>query len=942
MASTYIAINGIRLDSNTSINSYSSFSVFPTVAPNGSLAVDLATGFVYEFNTTSNTWSNIASPVIGTPTVQTRYVTKSGNDSTGNGAIDAPFLTVGAAAASITDATVSKQYVIMVGPGTYSESNSWSPEVFKHILGDGMLSTIIKHTDSSVITFNEPATSGGIWNAQGIQFPNGFKTLATANSAFGITTNLLDCQIGSSLNLVGPSNHATLNGPKTVRTSVSDNFNTDGCVFTGNATVRGTIAQIRNSNTLGWTLQSRDTSGAPPTLEAIFPENYDFSSAGPHRLAVTINATTYTYTSTFTTSGITATQLAADLNNASNWSPSKPINAGTNGVASAFVPGGFPFLYNVYVEVDLIAIPSPTSIITAAGTTNVLANIVGFSGTGLSGTNMNTQVTVFNSNYRAPTLNDLTFFQAIGSNNTSGNASVRGNSRLIYDIYGQIATGGPSFVSPATAANNFTYGTIARWLGYTPAVSGDWNATIVQAAQALDNLAANKLPLDGSKAMTGTLLANFGVDVTATGGTDTLSIGATGADVINIGRSGATVNIQGTTLYENVSQLQVTDPLITINKGGAGGSGGASGIEIEEASSITGYDKTSSDRNSWQMKAPNTAGVATITPGSGGITLDQSSHDPVTLTAVGSTPNADGASLSGQALTLQPADSSNPGIVSATDQEFAGNKTFDGLTTLNGELRINGNDQDGFASLFLNGNLTNGNLIDGRDNSFDQIFAVDLSGNLFIAGGINLNGDIGAQNVEFASSLIDIVSTPASAGTIRLGNNHSINWRDNVNSADFGLTFDNTNTFQFNAPVNVTGNFTSTNYPAPPAEQDLGSLTWSAGVAPSGTIVKKYRWNKSGNLIQAWFKITASVAGTAVTGVSFTLPGDMPNPSMWASQPNSTAVAIGSAGISAGTDPTGTGGTSTLSKDGSGNYIIEISDTAVGATFVLASISYLV
>lgn len=35
----------------------------------------------------------------------------------------------------------------------------------------------------------------------------------------------------------------------------------------------------------------------------------------------------------------------------------------------------------------------------------------------------------------------------------------------------------------------------------------------------------------------------------------------------------------------------------------------------------------------------------------------------VTLTAVGASPNADGASLSGQALTLQPADSTHPGVV---------------------------------------------------------------------------------------------------------------------------------------------------------------------------------------------------------------------------------------------------------------------------------------
>lgn len=48
----------------------------------------------------------------------------------------------------------------------------------------------------------------------------------------------------------------------------------------------------------------------------------------------------------------------------------------------------------------------------------------------------------------------------------------------------------------------------------------------------------------------------------------------------------------------------------------------------------------------------------------------------VTLTAFGSTPSANGASLSGQALTLQPADATHPGGVTTGSQTFAGTKTF--------------------------------------------------------------------------------------------------------------------------------------------------------------------------------------------------------------------------------------------------------------------------
>jgi hypothetical protein len=184
--------------------------------------------------------------------------------------------------------------------------------------------------------------------------------------------------------------------------------------------------------------------------------------------------------------------------------------------------------------------------------------------------------------------------------------------------------------------------------------------------------------INGAKTLSSTVNTDGGIDVTATAGTDTLTIGGSNADVVNIGRSGATVNIVGTTINQTVTNLNVTDKNITLNSGGAVGSGATAGIDVEEAGSITGYAEVSGDRNSWSLKAPNTAGVATITPGVSGITLNQSSHDPVTLATAGSTPNSSGASLSSQQLTLQPADGTNPGLVTAGTQTVGGNKTFTG------------------------------------------------------------------------------------------------------------------------------------------------------------------------------------------------------------------------------------------------------------------------
>lgn len=189
--------------------------------------------------------------------------------------------------------------------------------------------------------------------------------------------------------------------------------------------------------------------------------------------------------------------------------------------------------------------------------------------------------------------------------------------------------------------------------------------------------------IGGDKTFLDSIFADGGIDVTGTPGVDTLNIGVTVAEVINIGNSGTTINLYGDTFYQNVTNLNVANKIINLNTSGAAASGFGSGIDVEEAGIVTGYINVSADRNSWELKAPNTAGLAVITPGASGIVIDQSSHAPVTLTAVGASPNASGASLSGQALTLQPADGTNPGLLTSGSQTIGGVKTFNSAPNLN-------------------------------------------------------------------------------------------------------------------------------------------------------------------------------------------------------------------------------------------------------------------
>ena len=206
------------------------------------------------------------------------------------------------------------------------------------------------------------------------------------------------------------------------------------------------------------------------------------------------------------------------------------------------------------------------------------------------------------------------------------------------------------------------------------------NALVMQSASAtvpgLVSTAAQSFA--GTKTFNASIMANGGVDASGT-----LTLGSA-ATTINIGNAGSVVNIQGTTIYENTPILQVVDPKITLNKGGAAGSGQNSGFEIEENNVITGYLETSASRNDFSMKAPATAGVITFTPGISGFTIDQGSHNPVTIGT------ANGLSLSTQVLSLAAASASVPGAVTTGAQTFAGAKTFNSDVTINANLILAG------------------------------------------------------------------------------------------------------------------------------------------------------------------------------------------------------------------------------------------------------------
>jgi len=80
------------------------------------------------------------------------------------------------------------------------------------------------------------------------------------------------------------------------------------------------------------------------------------------------------------------------------------------------------------------------------------------------------------------------------------------------------------------------------------------------------------------------------------------------------------------------------------------------------------------------LTTTGTTGAATYNNGTGVLNVPQYSGGGVTtMAAIGSSPNANGASISGTTLTLQPADHSFGGVITTTNQIFKGYKMFDSV-----------------------------------------------------------------------------------------------------------------------------------------------------------------------------------------------------------------------------------------------------------------------
>lgn len=132
-----------------------------------------------------------------------------------------------------------------------------------------------------------------------------------------------------------------------------------------------------------------------------------------------------------------------------------------------------------------------------------------------------------------------------------------------------------------------------------------------------------------------------------------------------------------------------------------------------------------------------------------------------TMAAIGSSPNANGATISGSTLTLQPASGSFGGVVTTGTQTFAGDKTYTGAVTVTSLVAGSG----GTASIDGAGNIMGANLFSGtytptitNGTNVQSSTAYDLNysrvGNrVTISGKIDINPTAGATSTDLTFTL---------------------------------------------------------------------------------------------------------------------------------------------------------------------------------------------
>jgi len=208
-----------------------------------------------------------------------------------------------------------------------------------------------------------------------------------------------------------------------------------------------------------------------------------------------------------------------------------------------------------------------------------------------------------------------------------------------------------------------------------------------------------------------------------------------------------------------------TTPVITLNIPTASASN-------RGALSSTDWTIFNNKQATLSLTTTGTSGAATLVANT--LNIPQYSGGTITLSAIGSTPNANAATLTGSALNLEPASASFGGIVTTGTQTFAGLKTF------------NGNIGIGFAA------QSNIGLFAYKNSTTDFAFVAQQDG---VGPVAQFSGGSGASYLKVLSTgYIYFGTLPSSTTYVKynfnVGTNQQIGFRSNGGIATLETTND--------------------------------------------------------------------------------------------------------------------------------------------------------
>lgn len=301
-----------------------------------------------------------------------------------------------------------------------------------------------------------------------------------------------------------------------------------------------------------------------------------------------------------------------------------------------------------------------------------------------------------------------------------------------------------------------------------------------------------------------------------------------------------------------------------------------------------------------------------------------------TGTVIVASGNSNGSSsVSGNIIINSGTAASATGDIQATTGNSTGSSPSGSITIDTGTV-VDGTS----GALDLSTGSASGNGISGSVDFRTGATTNNSSGNVVLASGNAAGGPSGSFDIRTGTSdtttgdISLTIGTPSGGGT--QGNIKLVNGSEGT----AGQIWTSTDSVGSGAWSSSAGTSLST-------EASLGTLTWSAIADPSGTISKTYRYSINGShQVTFLAKITATVAGTTVTAVSFPLPGALPTPATWAVQESSGLITPGAGSMTA-TLGSASSGSSGLYEDGAGGYVVKIFDVAaLSATNAFCSITY--